>query len=656
MEHFENLGLWVRRSMKSLFSINIFKFVSMAMMLSVFFYSSNLLAQKDITKQDLQRYILEFGLDQPIQLNDFWKRVRFYFPPAEYAEFEQFVLDNPTLALPNVQLEEVNSADGLKISQILLKKDGNEVKMQFVNSSAQRVKINSRSLTEDDLRYPSQALKRVTASDIKFNRESEVYKDNLRKKYISLWNEFFLVREKFIKSFEDWPAIPELQKSQWEKLNSSDRIDLGVKIRLLDSAIEYILLKLERGRLEKAGASKCSVDGKNQENSTGECIIEIFGPSNPIIFDLKSVSKPATSKLSSTEEKLNEWIVLETKRFKKQIESNAKEFSSSIWNSGNVEEDKLKNIVSFKNQIENDSIAIYELCSAYFTGEVPSVKMNHVCEVFSAAWGRLEDPIKLLESFSCHKSAQYSPDKDAPNQTEPCVCLNEDGQVNKRVGFGKRCDADNVAKEVSQFCRHAEFDFKNVNGQQFKCNCDNSDNKWKCVSFETNAWSTASLSVPIASVLFGRSVMRKKPPEVDGQCLKGMAGTPPECRCEQSCPEGSLQNPISCECQNKDSGAKCNPPLVGVFPMCSCPSTVSTCAPLQKIYNMNTCQCTDLQQPVTCPNNSPAPGGNLELCPKCRNGSFMTLNGCPNEGGVGHSCPQGGCNGGLPPSVIEEKK
>ena len=49
-----------------------------------------------------------------------------------------------------------------------------------------------------------------------------------------------------------------------------------------------------------------------------------------------------------------------------------------------------------------------------------------------------------------------------------------------------------------------------------------------------------------------------------------------------------------------------------------------------------------------CPNNSPAPAGNIEFCPKCKNGSYRLLEGCPNEGGTGDSCPQGGCNGGMP--------
>lgn len=51
---------------------------------------------------------------------------------------------------------------------------------------------------------------------------------------------------------------------------------------------------------------------------------------------------------------------------------------------------------------------------------------------------------------------------------------------------------------------------------------------------------------------------------------------------------------------------------------------------------------------VMCPNNSAAPSGNIEFCPKCKNGNYRLVEGCPNEGGAGDSCPQGGCNGGMP--------
>ncbi len=50
-----------------------------------------------------------------------------------------------------------------------------------------------------------------------------------------------------------------------------------------------------------------------------------------------------------------------------------------------------------------------------------------------------------------------------------------------------------------------------------------------------------------------------------------------------------------------------------------------------------------------CKNKSEAPMGNLALCPKCLDGSYMTTTGCPSEGGSGNNtCKNPPCSGGLP--------
>lgn len=90
----------------------------------------------------------------------------------------------------------------------------------------------------------------------------------------------------------------------------------------------------------------------------------------------------------------------------------------------------------------------------------------------------------------------------------------------------------------------------------------------------------------------------------------------------------------------------CAAPRVGDYPNCVC--ATGACVPNQQIYNATTCQCTNVPQIPTCADNTPAPHGQLLNCPKCANGSFRTVAGCPVEGGGGNNCPQGGCSGGLP--------
>lgn len=93
----------------------------------------------------------------------------------------------------------------------------------------------------------------------------------------------------------------------------------------------------------------------------------------------------------------------------------------------------------------------------------------------------------------------------------------------------------------------------------------------------------------------------------------------------------------------------CAAPKIGSPPNCTCPAAPAFCTLPQKIYNMNTCQCTSAPGPLICPNNSEAPLGNLAQCPKCADGSFKTTKACPSEGGSGNNtCINPPCSGGLP--------
>ena len=93
----------------------------------------------------------------------------------------------------------------------------------------------------------------------------------------------------------------------------------------------------------------------------------------------------------------------------------------------------------------------------------------------------------------------------------------------------------------------------------------------------------------------------------------------------------------------------CPAPKIGTPPSCECPVS-NSCAAGQQIYNQVTCQCNNIPQPVTCPNGTKAPGNSLSQCPKCTNGSYVPVGGCPvtNEGGKGNNCPSGKCSGGVP--------
>ncbi len=136
-------------------------------------------------------------------------------------------------------------------------------------------------------------------------------------------------------------------------------------------------------------------------------------------------------------------------------------------------------------------------------------------------------------------------------------------------------------------------------------------------------------------LLFRKSGKTAPPPPVIPSCAK-------------LCPVGSSLNRATCSCTQDPPVNVCPAPKVGTPPSCSCPAAPSFCTPPQKIYNMSTCQCSDIVLPITCADGSLAPNGNLSQCPKCADGSYKNINGCPTEGGNGNNCPQGNCSGGLP--------
>lgn len=197
-----------------------------------------------------------------------------------------------------------------------------------------------------------------------------------------------------------------------------------------------------------------------------------------------------------------------------------------------------------------------------------------------------------------------------------------------------------------------------------QCKCD--DNKklkfktgddagYECEGKNWLPWVLGGLGILDLLFLFFKKKKKDPPPVVvtpPEQCPAGKTGIPPACVCSNTCTLGTL-NPTTCGCDVVPP-ALCTPPKIGTPPACTCPAAPSYCTPPQKIYDANTCQCTDVPQPPTCADGSAAPGGNLASCPTCPDGSYRTTSsssrpgGCPAEGGGGNNCPQGGCSGGLP--------
>ncbi|MGZ3692045.1 MAG: hypothetical protein ACXVAX_11110, partial [Pseudobdellovibrio sp.] len=197
---------------------------------------------------------------------------------------------------------------------------------------------------------------------------------------------------------------------------------------------------------------------------------------------------------------------------------------------------------------------------------------------------------------------------------------------------------------------------KDISGFDYdKCQCSDSkklkqgkDGSYECEGSNWLPWVIGGVGIAVVLALLFRSNKSKAATNVPGVCTAPKTGVYPNCVCSNICAVSTTLNPTSCSCDPIILPPSCAAPMVGLPPSCACPVNPNCAAP-QKRYDLSTCQCTDVPQPVTCPNGSMPIGGDPVNCPKCVNGNYEPVGGCPTEGGSGgNSCPQGGCNGGLP--------
>ena len=226
---------------------------------------------------------------------------------------------------------------------------------------------------------------------------------------------------------------------------------------------------------------------------------------------------------------------------------------------------------------------------------------------------------------------------------DKCLCLNE-----KKIKSSSGNEGIFICEtEVNETkCDKPE----EISGFNYdKCKCDDNkklkqpagnDKVYECEGANWVPWSLGGLGFLAVIAFFNRNNKPKAPPVA------------PKTGCTNICVSGTL-NSTSCACDITPLGPSCVLPKIGNLPNCACPSAPSYCTTPQKIYDVSTCQCTNVPQPPVCADSTLAPNANLTMCPKCSNGAFKTTAGCPSEGGSGNNtCAHPPCSGGLPGTGI----
>ncbi len=169
---------------------------------------------------------------------------------------------------------------------------------------------------------------------------------------------------------------------------------------------------------------------------------------------------------------------------------------------------------------------------------------------------------------------------------------------------------------------------------------------WVCKKSSLLPWVLGALGIVALVALFSKH-KRPTPPK-------------PPAVCSLACSGNTTINPSACKCDQNPPIQTCAP-KAGVYPVCFC-ALASACVPGQQIYNMLTCQCDNVPQPVICADGSTALNFNKASCPKCTDGSYRSSSstsrpgGCPQstEGGSGtNQCKDKdgkvvSCSGGIP--------
>lgn len=735
---------------------------------------------EELTQNNLQRIIKEFGLNKKITLGEFWQNSKAYMPRYIYKDLENFVKENRNLQMPEVTLDVAKAVDGNEVPVVRFSQNGKIQSVQFYGEENKWAKFNSVVLSATDLARVDDAFKRIESSDIRIKTEADKYrKSKLLKQQYSA--EQMKINE-YKKDFSRFNGFPRITPQMWKSLTKEQRAGFLVKMRLMwmnarkvlatdsnlnvtsDNSNEAAVLnnfykiilgqkayaKTKAGKITPSAAVKVNgttvktkqgkvvyipydakscvvagyigaygkvsnVNGLNRDGCSIELAVATYKSNenlkfvqeandfcaaqkstqvacNPIIYGFpngdpacidrrspeyqqathfSSSSNNQTcdgkSRLSSSDEiiKFNDKDYSKIQPREKQIaaiEADQKKDDYALtqsyikgvltkrdpimlallekgeWNLALDEE-----LVRIQSQFEQEIERAIKTCEADITGKHEK-NQKQACDQLHRRWLFTEKAIANLRDKACVKPALYignyatGEDFSSDSAKEKNVLnkktIDEKGTAlcgcpsGKFVNFAQLCEVE-ASKSESEpeskqeampdvlLCDKPEgiagFDYE-------KCKCE--DNKklkqlsgingsYECEGANWLPWILGGLGILALIAIFNRNKEPNRP-------------QPPP-------PQG------------------CAPPKVGFMPSCTCPAVPAFCTPPQKIYDVNTCQCTDVSQPPVCADMSLAPNGNLAQCPTCPDGSFKTTAACPTEGGSGNNtCAQPPCSGGIP--------
>ena len=182
-----------------------------------------------ISKQNLQQYMQEAGLNRSTTFGQLWEKTKPYYPGYLYKQMETLSLQNKNVEVPQMSLSSATGTDGVEIPVLTFSVNGKNHTLQFYGDKNKWVKFDNVNLSVEDLKRPDDVLKRMTANDINVKKEV----DAISKKSQVASNENYQIQKQYTKDFSRFKGFPRVTPKMWKTMSAQDRAAFIVNMRLM---------------------------------------------------------------------------------------------------------------------------------------------------------------------------------------------------------------------------------------------------------------------------------------------------------------------------------------------------------------------------------------------------------------------------------------
>ncbi|MBC7466581.1 MAG: hypothetical protein H7256_11375 [Bdellovibrio sp.] len=182
-----------------------------------------------MSKQNLQKYVQESGLNKKITYGEFWEKTKVYYPGFVYGEMEIFFKQNKNLVMPEISISSATATDGTEIPTASYSVNGKPYTLQIFGEKNKYAKFNNVTVLESDVDRPNDLFKRMMANDYRLRNEVDL----LKKKQNQGSAADAAKAAAYKKDFARFKGFPRITPALWKSLTPEKRANYLVKMRLM---------------------------------------------------------------------------------------------------------------------------------------------------------------------------------------------------------------------------------------------------------------------------------------------------------------------------------------------------------------------------------------------------------------------------------------